>query len=61
MEKETLIEAVKMKIKARGLQKQHVAKQIGTSPVKFSQSLSGTRNFTPEEVSGLITYLNLNR
>lgn len=44
---------IEAKITAFGYRKNYVAKQIGLDPVRFSQTLSGKRNLSPMELSGL--------
>lgn len=58
MEKE-LREQVENRIALMGLKKEHVAKRIGLDKVRFSQTLSGKRNITDQEIVALKLYLGL--
>ena len=56
---EKLKEKVETRIKMMGLKKEYVAKQIGLDKVRFSQTLSGVRNITQDELSALTRVLGL--
>lgn len=58
MEQE-LKEKVQGRIKAMGIKKAHLAKQMGIGPVQFSQILSGRRIIQPDELSALKRQLGL--
>ena len=58
MEKD-LREKIEKRIASMGLKKEYVAKQIGLDKVRFSQTLSGVRQITADEKSGLLRMLGI--
>lgn len=58
MDKE-LRKKIEERISILGYKKNFVAQRIGLDKVRFSQTLSGKRNITPEEYTGLKNLLGL--
>jgi len=56
---EKLREKVENRIQSMGFKKEFVAKQIGLDKVRFSQTLSGVRKITSDELSALTRILAL--
>lgn len=58
MDKE-LRQKIERRISSMGLKKEYIAKQIGLDKFRFSQSLSGVRKITSDELSALLRLLGL--
>lgn len=58
-ELEKIKEKVNQRIKSMGIKKQHLAKQMGLDPVRFSQTMNGKRNITADEFSILKSTLGI--
>ena len=50
---------IEKRIASMGLKKEYVAKQIGLDKVRFSQTLSGVRKITNDELSALYRFLGI--
>lgn len=58
MDKE-LKDKIEKRILSMGYKKEFIAKQIGLDKVRFSQTLSGVRKITSDEMSALCRFLGL--
>jgi len=52
-------EKVDKRISSMGMKKSHLAKQMNLDPVRYSQTMSGKRNITAEEMNILKTQLGI--